>query len=111
MPNRRAHLIGGTVGLILVYLLLDKLGLAHYISYGITVFVGSVMPDILDPPTSCWHRQFFHCKRVLKYMFYSLPVTILIALLWHPMLYVTFFALGYIIHLLMDKQTTAGLPP
>lgn len=79
------------------------------------VFAGSVLPDLLEPPTSSRHRGFFHSKRALKGtgMFF-LAAAVLWLLPEVPQKTVPFvlsaLALGYLLHLAADALTPRGLP-
>ena len=81
----------------------------------LAVFAGSILPDLLEPPTSSRHRGFFHSKTVLKVTGILFMGT---ALLWMlpevPSKTVPFvlsaLALGYLLHLAADSLTKRGLP-
>ena len=81
----------------------------------LAAFAGSILPDLLEPPTSSRHRGFFHSKTVLKVtgivfcgtaLLWTLPEasqkTVLFAL--------STLALGYLLHLAADAITPRGLP-
>ena len=75
----------------------------------VVMLVCAVLPDILEPPTSRWHRAFFHSKRCLK------CVLVLAIVGWAIGMQsgnytLLFAALGYLVHLLEDATTKAGLP-
>ena len=81
------------------------------------VITGSLMPDILEAPTSWRHRGIFHSKRALKCMVGVFVITAAIGVLPSPLLPhasvtygVSCFALGYLFHLLADSTTKRGLP-
>ena len=79
------------------------------------VFTGSLMPDLLERPTSSRHRGFFHSKRALTG---SAGVFCLAALLfllpeipYRAVIYaLSAFTLGYLLHLCADSLTRRGLP-
>lgn len=87
---------------------------------------GSIVPDILEPPTHRDHRQAFHSLEVLAlsaiaslYMILSSWVTAFssevigpISSGWvtDPMWFIGLGLLGYASHLLLDSQTPMGLP-
>jgi mannose/fructose/N-acetylgalactosamine-specific phosphotransferase system component IIC len=82
-----------------------------------TVATGSIMPDILEAPTSWKHRGIFHSKRALKCMVGIFGITAAISLLPSPLIPhasivygLSCFALGYLFHLLADSTTKTGLP-
>jgi hypothetical protein len=81
------------------------------------VVTGSLMPDILETPTSWRHRGIFHSKRALKCMAGTFGITAAIGVLPFPFILHAFlfyslscFALGYLCHLLADAITKRGLP-
>jgi len=78
---------------------------------------GSLMPDILETPTSWRHRGLFHSKRALKCMVGVFGITAAIGVLPSPLIPhvlliygLSCFALGYLFHLLADSTTKRGLP-
>jgi membrane-bound metal-dependent hydrolase YbcI (DUF457 family) len=82
----------------------------------VAVVIGSVLPDIIEPPISSKHRGFFHSKGVLVFTFIAFIATDLTGI--NPFFLSTFsrsysvssFFLGYSFHLLADSLTPAGLP-
>jgi hypothetical protein len=81
------------------------------------VVAGSLMPDILEPPTSWRHRGLFHSKRALKCMVGTFGITATISVLPSPLMPhasivfgLSCLALGYLFHLLADSTTKRGLP-
>ena len=81
------------------------------------VITGSLMPDILEAPTSWKHRGLFHSKRALKCILGVFGVTAAIGVLPSSLIPHAFliyglscFALGYLFHLLADSTTKRGLP-
>jgi len=76
---------------------------------------GSVMPDLVERPTSSRHRGIFHSKRAvigsggvfcLSALMFLLP-----DLPSRPVIYaVSCLALGYLLHLAADSLTRRGLP-
>jgi hypothetical protein len=83
----------------------------------IAISIGSIIPDILEPPTSRMHRGVCHSKRALKFTLVSFTIiavigiypTILPNYLSQPYIASNFF-LGYTFHLFADSLTRAGLP-
>jgi|GEM_PF-6261089 inner membrane protein len=108
--DREAHFTFGIILLIGSYFLLDYIHLISLFGYAITLIVGSVLPDIIEPAKDYTHRDYFHSKRFLKMLYYSLPITLLIGLFFHGWLYLFFLAVGYISHLWLDLTTKMGLP-
>jgi len=81
----------------------------------LAAFTGSILPDLLERPTSLRHRGFFHSKRVLKGTSMLFLSTVALWLLPEvPLKTVVFglsaFALGYLLHLAADSMTKRGLP-
>ena len=80
------------------------------------VLAGSLLPDILEPPTSGRHRSIFHSWRALKVVAVMLLFTSVMVLLppdtppLPPVFGASCFFLGYLAHLLADSLTRAGLP-
>jgi membrane-bound metal-dependent hydrolase YbcI (DUF457 family) len=111
MPNRGTH-IGIGIGLVILlsYVLNNYLRLTNIDSFALLgVLLGSIIPDILDPPTSYKHRRFFHSKRVRKYMGY-VSIGVVLVIITPLLNAVTFFCLGYFLHLMADSTTPMGLP-
>ncbi|MGD0080107.1 MAG: metal-dependent hydrolase [Methanoregula sp.] len=117
--NRQVH-IGIGVVLFLAYAYFT--GNLHtatggFFVYGIVaVVVGSLFPDILEPPSSGRHRRIFHSWRALKFsmvMFLLTAMLVIFAPGISHFLVVSgssCFFLGYSAHLLADSTTRAGLP-
>lgn len=116
MPNAKTHfLVGAGVGAI-AYCLIKKaqnqpIEILGLLGIGLIGGVASLLPDIIEPPTSPNHRGLAH----------SLVALIVIGAgisnlnekqdidaaqkgLWNPL------ALGYTSHLLLDARTSASLP-
>jgi hypothetical protein len=117
--NRKVHLGAGTA-LFLAFAC--GTGLFHRTSISLLIFglgaaaAGSLFPDILEPPTSAKHLDFFHCRRSLAFagavfVLTTVPV-VFVSGLPHLPLFVacSSFFLGYSAHLLADSLTQAGLP-
>lgn len=73
--------------------------------------IGGAAPDLFEPPTTRFHRNFFHSKIMVIIM----VVVTLIA--WaktggtsNDAYFVMAFGMGYVSHLLMDSRTYMGLP-
>ena len=80
------------------------------IHYTIPIFIGVVFPDILEPPIHWTHRKKFHSKRCLKIISLFLIGLASMSLIFNWFIYIFFFIVGYIIHLLGDSTTPVGLP-
>ena len=81
----------------------------------LAAFAGSILPDLLERPTSSRHRGFFHSKRVLEItgiVFFVMAILWLLpgALLKTGFFVCSAFALGYLLHLAADSVTPRGLP-
>ena len=79
------------------------------------VITGSLMPDLLERPTSSRHRGFFHSKRALTWSGLMFCLAALFSLpLWTPcrteIYALSCCALGYQLHLGADSLTRRGLP-
>ncbi len=116
MPRRETHYTIAFVLLILVYFLMNKLGLFSYFGYAVAILVGSVLPDVIEPAISngnrkAWqHRQVFHSKRTLKGILILIIPVLILGMFFNIFLYLFFGLIGYILHLLMDSTTKMGLP-
>ncbi len=127
MPNRRTHtLTGFAIGALLVLgneiRKVDDpktLKFKDYLTIGSKAMLGgaitawgAMLPDILEPPTSPFHRKSFHS--------YSLMIALALVLSFTPQ--ETFsidkfgiwslknVGLGYFIHLVQDSLTPMSLP-
>ncbi len=111
--NRQQHLIIGAIAFIaytyLIYLI-TKISTDAIVYAFIAVILGSVIPDIIEAPTSWMHRGLGHSKRALKLMGMILIITALIGLLFNMFYIISSFFLGYVFHLLADATTEVGLP-
>jgi inner membrane protein len=108
--NKNEHYTVAFIVLIVIYFLLDYINLIKFFGYAVTLIVGSVAPDILEPAKHYTHRKFFHSSTTLKYLTYSLIPLLIFSLIINNIFYIFFFVTGYIIHLLMDSTTKMGLP-
>jgi hypothetical protein len=118
--RRGAHLIIGVLaffGYAYLLSLLRETTSEWFIVGLFAVVTGSLMPDILEAPTSWRHRGLFHSKRALKCMAGMFGITVVAGILPsllipHAFLVygISCFALGYLFHLLADSTTKRGLP-
>ena len=82
----------------------------------VAVVIGSVIPDRIEPATSCRHRGLFHSVSALFVVFCLFGLTALIALViaffseFSAFYLLSCFFLGYLFHLLADSITPMGLP-
>jgi membrane-bound metal-dependent hydrolase YbcI (DUF457 family) len=117
--NRQAHLIIG----MMLFLGYDwEAGLLHQtqsslLVYGvIATMAGSLVPDILEPPTSARHRGICHSWRALKFvavlfLVSALPVLFAPGIPRLPLVFsASCFFISYAGHLLADSLTRARLP-
>ncbi|MCP4581765.1 MAG: hypothetical protein GY839_09105 [candidate division Zixibacteria bacterium] len=85
-----------------------SVGLIYSIILGI---IGEILPDILEPPTSRWHRKLWHSKKMIMYMALLVLVLLIIPLLKDSMKAgIVIVLISYLIHLILDSRTPAGLP-
>lgn len=122
VPEMRkgAHLIIGVLAFLGYAYLLGLLRETTNVLFLLGLFAvvtGSIMPDILEAPTSWRHRGIFHSKQALKCMVGTFGITAAIGLLPSPLIPhasivygLSCFALGYLFHLLADSTTKRGLP-
>ncbi len=111
--NKQQHLTIGVVAFFLytyfIYIII-KIS-TEAITYAfIAVVLGSIIPDILEPPTSWMHRGLGHSKRALKLTGKILATATLVGLFFSTFYIISSFFLGYVFHLLADATTEVGLP-
>lgn len=98
------------IGLVIATILY-VIDFEDYIFYMFPMLFTTILPDILEPPTSYTHRQFFHSKRVLTFLSkYCLVIFFILGLFFNFFLYLFFGVGGYLLHLLGDWTTPMGLP-
>ena len=119
MPSRDTH-IGIAFLMFIIYAILVSFLSSpwDYLFYGIALFFGAVLPDILDPWTKenrYNHRGYWHSKRFLKVLCWGLIISFILAFIFNWIFYIFFTIIGYISHLLLDsrkpKSWSKGLPP
>ena len=108
--NKVQHFLGGLVLFLIIILILDKLSLNHWMGFALALLIGSILPDIIEPAKHPFHRKYFHGKRFLKILSITLIITLILGIFINQFLYLTFLALGYILHLALDSTTPFGLP-
>ena len=118
--RKGAHLIIGILaflGYAYLFSLIRETTSEFFIPGLFAVVTGSLMPDILEAPTSWRHRGICHSKRALICMVGTFGITAAAGLLPsllipHAFLVygISCFALGYLFHLLADSTTKRGLP-
>ena len=114
------HVIIGILAFFAFVLLLNRIHaiiLSFFIVGFFAVIAGSIMPDILEPPTSSKHRRLFHSKRTLNVTVGIFGFSVAVSLLFPlsvankvALFGLSCFALGYFFHLLADSTTRRGLP-
>lgn len=107
----RTHVIFAVVFGYVTWWILDQLTLGIFSAPGAAgVFVGAILPDLLEPAVHWTHRKTFHCVKTLKVI--GLIILASFVLLWISPLFswIFFGAIGYASHLLLDSTTKMGLP-
>jgi len=117
--NKETHMVIGTITFSAytypLYLLL-KIPTSTMLMGFFAVLFGSVIPDVLKPPKNWMHRGLGHSRRALKFSAEIFAVTAALGLFqfYIPELYLSYvasgFFLGYLVHLIADATTPAGLP-
>jgi hypothetical protein len=117
--RKGVHLIIGVLAFfVYAYLtsLIHETATETFIIGLFAVAAGSMMPDILEAPTSWRHRKLFHSKRALKGVMVIFCITTAASLVPPPLMPhpaivygLSCFALGYLFHLLADAMTRMGL--
>jgi membrane-bound metal-dependent hydrolase YbcI (DUF457 family) len=110
--NRQIHAISGVFAACIVSVLLipiERLDFYFFWLYLGLAYLGAILPDIIEPPTSYLHRAFFHSWGFLVLMLLVLALGFVIGY-DYGYFFLFFFALGYVIHLLEDATTPMGLP-
>jgi membrane-bound metal-dependent hydrolase YbcI (DUF457 family) len=76
----------------------------------VLLFVGAILPDIIEPANHYTHRKFFHSVKLLLILLVATVISFIITLLWFPFSWIFYFCLGYVSHLVADATTKMGLP-
>jgi membrane-bound metal-dependent hydrolase YbcI (DUF457 family) len=128
MPDRKTHLKAGAVtgavvagisNLVIQKKKMDS-GLNDAFDWAqflLSVSGGAVLggaagllPDLFEPATSCYHRDFFHSISCALLICYSLQQSRLIHLTEGEKAVLNISAAGYISHLTLDALTPMTLP-
>jgi len=113
LMNRDQHLLFGVIISIFVSVGIDGALYSGFVSVGYALIggaIGSVFPDVIEPPRHWTHRRFFHSKTMFRYLLIGL-VVMFIPSLFIPFLWFVFYIIfGYVFHLLADATTQMGLP-
>jgi len=96
---------------IALALLIWKLNIVSLAVYSIPMYLTTTLPDILEPPVSPSHRNYFHSKRFFKLLSVCLGIILVYASLIDSRGFFYFFGvLGYQIHMICDSVTYKGMP-
>ena len=120
MPDKRKHLqLGLMLGMPTVLLL----SLVCFDSYykmiikflcaSMFLLFSTVLPDILEPATSPFHRGKFHSLNALTVSAILFLVSVLLIFIIEESYFLhglSGLSLGYLIHLFLDSKTMMGLP-
>ncbi len=88
----------------------------HYFGFSTMVYaiiggiIGSILPDVIEPPDHYTHRSFFHSTPLMKFLLGALIVSLLIAFYDTRVWSVFYVIVGYVMHLVADGTTPMGLP-
>ena len=122
MPGKITHVaVGEIIGLPLV-------GLAYYffspeLNYImlslilaaslVCIFLGAILPDLIERPTHPDHRKFFHSWFIFAVTFIASFVMAFVVIPLYDQLFYVYpifgFCLGYFSHLLLDSTTKRSL--
>lgn len=112
--NRGEHFLIGAILCAIIFFLINKINWNPLTSQMgwifIGVFVGSVIPDIIEPAKDYKHRKKFHSWTYLKWVAISVPFFILVGIALPFFWFLAGLAIGYCGHLLADSTTKMGLP-
>jgi len=117
--NKEQHLFIGIIAFVIytwIFYFIIKIS-TDVIFFGfVCVIIGSIIPDILEPPRNWMHRGIGHSKRALKFSAKIFVITALISLIsiifreFLIFYIISCLFLGYLVHLLADSTTEVGLP-
>ena len=110
MRNGSHMIIGGITGFVIAYFTNGFSFVSIFSLEIIASLIGSVSPDIIEPPVDYTHRRFFHSKRMLKYLFVPLLIFFFLMFVIPLFKWLFFMLIGYEMHLIADSTTTMGLP-
>jgi inner membrane protein len=74
------------------------------------IVLGALLPDIIEPPRSPFHRKFFHSRLFFKLLFLGLIILFIASLNENKYYWAFFLVLGYLTHLIFDAIIPKGLP-
>ena len=79
---------------------------AYYLQYEriflFGIVIGSMLPDIIEPATSRFHRKFWHSRRIMNALLLLIIVSFLASLESESFFWLFFMLIGYELHLLGD---------
>lgn len=118
MARQRSHIKIGVLLFIIIMHDINSKGIDVNVIFIpiilLLTIIGSVLPDIIEPPRNKFHRKFFHSVLLLMIIlvFLKMAYTELISGNFdNPILVCYFFiGCGYVSHLVMDAITRKGLP-
>ena len=109
--DRTAHLIIGGVVAFLISYAISGFSPGPILAVAIIgSMIGSLAPDLIEPARHYTHRDFFHSKRILKYLIVPLLISFPIMFFVPIFEWIFFIFIGYEMHLLADSTTPMGLP-
>ncbi|MBY9002081.1 MAG: metal-dependent hydrolase [Candidatus Heimdallarchaeota archaeon] len=122
MPGKIIHIVfGEIIGLPLVGIMYYSFSsdfnyfmLALILAASLVcVFIGAILPDLLERPTNPNHRKFLHSWFVFAIAFIASFVMALVIIPLYEHLFFVYpifgFCLGYFSHLLLDSTTKRSL--
>jgi len=70
--------------------------------YLLGLIIGAMLPDVIEPPYSRYHRHFWHSKRLLGGLPFILVFVFVISMIDETFYWLFFTLIGYELHLLGD---------
>jgi membrane-bound metal-dependent hydrolase YbcI (DUF457 family) len=117
--RKQTHLIIGAMGFFAytypLHLLLEVQANIMLMGF-FAALLGSVMPDVIDPPVHRAHRGIGHHRWAMRFAGWVFALSAVTGLfqVFDPSLALSYiisgFFLGYALHLLADSVTPAGIP-
>ena len=79
----------------------------------VSIFLGAILPDVIERPTNPDHRKFFHSWFIFAVTFIASFVMAFVVIPLYAQLFYVYpifgFCLGYFSHLLLDSTTKRSL--
>jgi hypothetical protein len=110
MPNKKVHVGTGLAVIVVITLLAGIQFLEKYLLHAIVFIIATMLPDIIEPPSSYKHRAFFHSWIFMAFLIIGVLVTLILGLTNQQFFLITAFCVGYMLHLFCDAYTPMGLP-